>query len=384
MKKYYFMLLLSILVTTVIFSFIPTTSIGDFQYPIDMLKKTDHSLEEAHCEEVIDTNSIRVTMKNTGKKEIITFLSISEQNNQEASSTILEFNRKFLEGKDILLSYDWKSENEKDELIAYVWLPYATQVGGYTLLWNEVLLLNGYAEIDDMAVDLLKAIMFFESYEQARKRKLGIWKKIETEKPINFCELPEIAQDYLVQKYGDGFEKKEQENNDSQGVSKEDFLDQLMLNLEWGLSPSDVREKVNAKNLSEFHKLIDTSGYQNCDGSNIDQIWTYSLEYKIIIGSGEKEGLEIPKLEQIEYTLKETYTDNEVFDIYTSYVSEFNNKLGLPDEHNKSENYYIWFIGNEKTLIKLSSKRSLIYLEYRGDFQESKEVTQRTDSESEE
>ncbi|HPJ13428.1 MAG TPA: hypothetical protein PLV00_08580, partial [Caldisericia bacterium] len=237
------LILLSLLFITNMMYSMNVILINEYLYPVDQLKKVDTAIETVRCVDIVDTNTIKVKYENLDKEVLVTFLGIEEYEDEMYSGLIIDMNKRKLVGKKLFLSYDWKARNEKDEILAYIWLPTYTEVGGYDILWNEILLLNGYGKMSSSSLRLQRSILFFQSFQYAQDNKLGIWKKIETKEPLQFAELPEEIQNYIIEKYEQGFEKTQQNATtdsatntvatDSQTINE--FLKMLMLGAEWGM-----------------------------------------------------------------------------------------------------------------------------------------------------
>ena len=354
MKKTILLIIMTIGALTILFSSIPTTEIRDFLYPIEMLKKKDIGTEEAVCTEIIDTNSIKVTIKNSGVEKIITFLGIEEQNETEFAPMIIEMSKKYLEGKEVYLSYDWKAQNDNGELTAYVWVPTFTPVGSYELLWNEVLLLNGYGKLSSTPINLPRAFLFTDSYKYARDKKLGMWKNIETEKPIDYSRLPEEVQEYIKQRYEEGFDKKQATTEDSTdststGAIKatNDFLKELMVGTEWGMTPAQLESDIKAQKYD-----------YNYEGSLMEQSWYFHFDYARIGGIGADKGKTVKRLDAISYRLRGDYDENQTFDIFEKIKENFVKNFGDPVYTDKADNIYSWHLVEDKTYITLYPRNS--------------------------
>jgi hypothetical protein len=209
MKKTLFFLLQLLLISITTFASIRAYEFEGLFYPVTMLRASDIAFEEAECVTIIDENTLEVKLWGKDTTDQVTFLCISDMIDENIKAELIRKNTEFLLNKTIYLSYDWKGSNEAGEILAYVWLPHNTSIGQFKLLWNEVLLLNGYAQMNDDVIQIERAVLFAESYKHARDNKLGVWKNINTEEPLDFSELPENIQAYLIMKYIDGFDTED-------------------------------------------------------------------------------------------------------------------------------------------------------------------------------
>ena len=346
--------------------------INEYLYPVDQLKKVDTAIETVRCVDIVDTNTIKVKYENLDKEVLVTFLGIEEYEDEMYSGLIIDMNKRKLVGKKLFLSYDWKARNEKDEILAYIWLPTYTEVGGYDILWNEILLLNGYGKMSSSSLRLQRSILFFQSFQYAQDNKLGIWKKIETKEPLQFAELPEEIQNYIIEKYEQGFEKTQQNattdsatntvSTDSQTINE--FLKMLMLGAEWGMTPGELEQSVSARQV-----------YNRYEGSLLEQSWNFTFLYQRINGKGENLGKSISRLDEIRYFLRGDYDSNQTFEIFEKIRDQFLMKLGDPSEVIKAENNFEWEMPEQKVRIKLYPENydlhhsGMIYLIYTGELE---------------
>ena len=355
MKKQAVLFLLFVFVS-ISFGSLNIVKINDFLYPASNLKKIDSAVEAVKCTKVIDTNTIEVEFIKLGKVEKVTFIGVAEFSDEIDESSIIQMNEKNLLDRKLYLSYDWKARNDNDEILAYIWLPTFTEVGGYNILWNEILLLNGYAEYDLMALELQKTILFNESYEYARDKKLGVWKHIETERPFDFNNLPESVQSYVIEKYEQNFERETITTSatnvsaapDSSTVSE--FLKELMVGVEWGMTPGELEQSITASKYSGRY-----------EGSLLEQSWVFDFDYKYIKGIGENLGMTVQRLNSIDYYLRGDYDDDQRFAIFEKIRDVFLAKFGEPSEINKAENTYLWELSGQKIEIILLPKNRNYY-----------------------
>jgi len=355
MKKQAVLFLLFVFVS-ISFGSLNIVKINDFLYPASNLKKIDSAVEAVKCTKVIDTNTIEVEFIKLGKVEKVTFIGVAEFSDEIDESSIIQMNEKNLLDRKLYLSYDWKARNDNDEILAYIWLPTFTEVGGYNILWNEILLLNGYAEYDLMALELQKTILFNESYEYARDKKLGVWKHIETERPFDFNNLPESVQSYVIEKYEQNFERETITTSatnvsaapDSSTVSE--FLKELMVGVERGMTPGELEQSITASKYSGRY-----------EGSLLEQSWVFDFDYKYIKGIGENLGMTVQRLNSIDYYLRGDYDDDQRFAIFEKIRDVFLAKFGEPSEINKAENTYLWELSGQKIEIILLPKNRNYY-----------------------
>ncbi len=204
-----FLLLCLLLLSMTLMASIKTYEFEGLFYPITFLRASDKAMESAECVDIIDENTIEVKFEGKETTDLVTFLSISDVENEDFKSGMIQKNTEHLLDQTMYLSYDWKGSNEASEILSYVWLPHKTPIGEFKLLWNEVLLLSGYAQMNDDVIQTERAILFAESYKHARDNKIGLWKNIDTEKPLDFSELPENIQVYLIKKYIEGFDTED-------------------------------------------------------------------------------------------------------------------------------------------------------------------------------
>ncbi len=359
-------LLFAVLITLFISSLYAVVSVVNFNglyYPIDLLKERDISVEKAKCVKIIDENTIEVQYPDLDFTDKVTLLSIEEIEDEQAKKRIIRKNTQYLLNKEVLLSYDWAGMNDKGEILAYVWLPYSIPGDCYDLLWNEILLLNGYGEMSNDAINVFKAVLFTESYKHAREKKLGVWKNIKTEEPINFTELDKDIQEYLVMKYRDGFATKEDSTSASSTAITAyngDFLNQLLLGMEFGMTVNEVRDNINARYVS-----ID-----RFQGSNFDTEWSYGLTFSTLSGSGENQGRSIRRLRQINYGVLGNYSSNEIFSVYSNLKTIFTNSLGEPSSENLSSNSTTWELNEERMQISIFSRSyDTVTIRYTGDLE---------------
>ncbi len=164
------------------------TRIGQLSYPTDLLKYLPPFVEEARCFEVIDGKTIEVEFSlPVGRREKVSLIGIDVSNTStyDLSDLPLAITKQYLEGRKIYLSYDWEGKNEQGDLLAYAWIPVSTEVGGFYLCWNAVMLLNGFAEISDENFDTKMKIMFHEASLFAHENKSGVLKTGESQEPSN-------------------------------------------------------------------------------------------------------------------------------------------------------------------------------------------------------
>lgn len=204
-----FLVLCLLLLSMTLMASIKTYEFEGLFYPITFLRASDKAMESAECVDIIDENTIEVKFEGKETTDLVTFLSISDVENEDFKSGMIQKNTEHLLDQTMYLSYDWKGSNEAGEILSYVWLPHKTPIGEFKLLWNEVLLLSGYAQMNDDVIQTERAILFAESYKHARDNKIGLWKNIDTEKPLDFSELPKNIQEYLIEKYISGFDTED-------------------------------------------------------------------------------------------------------------------------------------------------------------------------------
>ena len=345
-----------------IFSAVAVTEINGLYYPTDLLKKMDSSTEKATCIEVVDENSIKVVYEHYENPEIITFIGISEIDDKTSKEKIMTINKKFLLDKEVKLSHDWQGKNEKGEILAYVWAPIYTGLDFYNILWNVTLLINGYAHISNESFNTYKSILFYESYRQAREKKMGILKDIETEKPIPFGELPVEAQEYLYMRYTEGFKTNKETKTDSDTEESaqvrdinESFYNDLMVGVEWNITPAEVLEKTFLRNIAGNYY----------EGTVFDELWRIGFGYNSVRGSGENEGVSKLKLTSIGYSTSASYGGTEIYQLYGKLKQSFIENFGPPTSDNPADNITIWELNSKKTKIVLRAERadtiSLLY-----------------------
>ena len=91
-----------------------------------------------------------------------------------------EFTKKHLEGKTVYLTYDWDKQDKYGRLLAYVWLPVKVNGKIKYVLWNAVLILNGYGHaytVFPFKEEYMEKFQELERY--AREHELGMWRKPE-------------------------------------------------------------------------------------------------------------------------------------------------------------------------------------------------------------
>ncbi|HPF17902.1 MAG TPA: hypothetical protein PLN92_10015 [Thermotogota bacterium] len=364
------LILLSLLFITNMMYSMNVILINEYLYPVDQLKKVDTAIETVRCVDIVDTNTIKVKYENLDKEVLVTFLGIEEYEDEMYSGLIIDMNKRKLVGKKLFLSYDWKARNEKDEILAYIWLPTYTEVGGYDILWNEILLLNGYGEMSSSSLQLQRSILFFQSFQYAQDNKLGIWKKIETKEPLQFAELPEEIQNYIIEKYEQGFEKTQQNATtdsatntvatDSQTINE--FLKMLMLGAEWGMIPAALEQSVTARKVSGRY-----------EGSLLEQSWNFDFNFKTLYGEGENLGMTVRRLTSIEYRLRGDYDSNQRFEIFEKIKDQFLMKFGEASEVIKATNNYEWELPEQNVMIRLYPSNyypyGMFYINFTGELE---------------
>ncbi|MBF0569360.1 MAG: thermonuclease family protein [Candidatus Omnitrophica bacterium] len=81
-----------------------------------------------------------------------------------------EFSKNLLADKDVTLEFDVQPRDKYGRLLAYVYLDDGTFV-------NEEIVKNGYAYLMTIPPNVKRAADFKALFEQARARKLGLWRK---------------------------------------------------------------------------------------------------------------------------------------------------------------------------------------------------------------
>lgn len=343
----------------VLFAAIPVTEIEGLQYPTELFKKIDTNTETAKCVEVIDENTIKVVYKNFDEPEMVTMIGISNLEDEHARKKAIAINKNFLINKELKLSYDWQGMNKEGEILAYVWVPVSTGYDCYNLFWNIALLINGYGKLNNEPMNVFRAVFFYESYEQAREKKMGIWKTISTEEPLKFGDLHEDVQAYLIEKYHSDEEKPETTNEEETTSSVSgSFINQLLLGLSFGMTYQETRDNIVARPTSKYLY----------EGTNFGHNWQYRLSFSLLSGQGENVGMKIERLRTIRYNLLGTYNNNEIFEIYSDFNELFKKEMGQPLEENNSPAYATWILPEEKLEIRLhSGDKDMIIIEYTGD-----------------
>jgi len=220
-------------------------------------------------------------------------------------------------------------------------------------------LINGYGKLSNEPMNVFRAVFFYESYEQAREKKMGIWKNISTEKPLTFSELSEDVQEYLIEKYNS-------EEIESESTVKEEtttsissgFIKQLLLGLSFGMTYQEARENIVARSTSDYIY----------EGTNFGHNWRYELMFSLLSGQGENQGMRIQRLRTIKYSLLGSYDSTEIYNIYAEMNELLKKEIGKPLEENPSRNTAVWIIPEEKIEISLySGSNDMMIIKYTGD-----------------
>ncbi|HPH11494.1 MAG TPA: hypothetical protein PKW59_11555 [Thermotogota bacterium] len=148
--------------------------------------------EEGIVTNVIDAKTLEIDLINPFQKKIKVSLigvNLSLFEEEEKADSLL-FTKQNLEGKKVSLSYDWKGKDEEGNILAYIWLPVPKPGKLFYVLWNSVLIMNGFATISEepFRVDYLG--IFQDLYMMALENKYGLFKKWNTQKPTGWEEIP--------------------------------------------------------------------------------------------------------------------------------------------------------------------------------------------------
>lgn len=151
--------------------------VNSFLYDFDFFDDPATS-DEAFCSRVVNGDTIvindgvYVRLIGVNTPETVHPSKPVEQFGKEAS----EFTRTHLEGKTVYLTYDQNRQDKYGRLLAYVWLPVEFRGETKYVLWNAVLILNGYGNVyTDFAFKEEYMEKFRELECYARKLRLGLW-----------------------------------------------------------------------------------------------------------------------------------------------------------------------------------------------------------------
>ncbi len=167
--------------------------------------------EEGVITEIFDPVTFEIALKKPVSKTVkisLIGLTLSLFNNSEKEEA-LQFVGSHLKGKTVFLSYDWQGKNENGIVPAYLWLPVVKPGKYYYVLWNLVMIMNGYAALSEISFRTDYLAIFQDLYLMAMENKLGLLKNWDTEKPIGWDEIPKEYQSTLRNLFFRAIEKKE-------------------------------------------------------------------------------------------------------------------------------------------------------------------------------
>lgn len=140
--------------------------------------------DEASVERVIDGDTIVILRHKTlnlletarliglDTPETVHPTKAVEYFGKEASN----FAKALLDGKKVILSYDWDSRDKYNRVLTYVWLPTTYKGETYNILFNLASISSGYGfAYTSFAFNEYYMEIFIESERQARINSIGLW-----------------------------------------------------------------------------------------------------------------------------------------------------------------------------------------------------------------
>mgnify|MGYP000913844550 CR=1 FL=1 len=86
------------------------------------------------------------------------------------------FAKTLLDGKKVILSYDWDSRDKYNRVLAYVWLPATYEGETYNILFNLASISSGYGFVyTSFAFKNYYMEIFIEAERYARLNSVGLW-----------------------------------------------------------------------------------------------------------------------------------------------------------------------------------------------------------------
>ena len=112
------------------------------------------------------------------------------------------FTRAILEGKDVFLSFDWDRVDAYGRILCYVWIPTDYEGRAYNIMFNLLLISNGYGHAyTRYAFNETYMGIFIEAERHARLGGFGLWKEEDPESLL----LPEYDPVVFITSTGDKY-----------------------------------------------------------------------------------------------------------------------------------------------------------------------------------
>jgi len=98
------------------------------------------------------------------------YLEKTGKTNSTAGEQVANYVERLLKGKDVYLEFDVRTEDKYGRLLAYVYLD-----GAGNEMVQEILLTNGFAQIDTVPPNVKFEERFYLLQKEAREKKMGLW-----------------------------------------------------------------------------------------------------------------------------------------------------------------------------------------------------------------
>jgi len=141
------------------------------------LKKTNRSGDLFEVVKVIDGDTFRI-LNHQGEEEKVRLIGVDAPETRRTGrkevgyygKEATAFLKNLLADRPVRLEYDVQRKDRYGRTLAYVYLEDGTFV-------NDVLLKEGYAVVATFPPNVKYTDLFLKSEKNARKKKLGLWKK---------------------------------------------------------------------------------------------------------------------------------------------------------------------------------------------------------------
>lgn len=187
MRRVLFLLLLlastlSTALTPITIEFGETTAIYYEEYLNLFNEIVDY--DNAFVERVIDGDTILISRHKTlNLMETVRLIGLDTPETVHPTKAVEYFGKEasnfaktLLEGRNIILSYDWNPKDTYGRVLAYVWLPTTYKGETYNVLFNLASISSGYGfAYTSFAFKDYYMEIFIESERQARINMMGLW-----------------------------------------------------------------------------------------------------------------------------------------------------------------------------------------------------------------
>ncbi|PRX20626.1 endonuclease YncB(thermonuclease family) [Orenia metallireducens] len=156
-------------------------------------KKTNNKVEEAKVVEHVDGDTCYVRLLN-GRKEAVRFIGVNAPElDQPYGKEASEYTETQLLNKKVYLEKDVSQRDRYSRLLRYIWLNPIKEVTEKEIranMFNAILLLEGYAQVDIYPPDIKYSEYFRKFEKEAKENNKGLWRE---NKEIELIELTEVV-----------------------------------------------------------------------------------------------------------------------------------------------------------------------------------------------